>query len=202
MAAAVGTIQQVSAPTEPRKYRYGVDAILTPANLVTVTRLLLSIPVLLLIAREGTGWIALIGWLIVSGTDWLDGYMARRDGVTRSGAFLDPLADKLLVFGGFTALAVQGRYAWLPVALVVARELGIQAYRLLAARRGISLPALQMGKVKAVAQFAAVGIAVAPFFEPWGWITTTSLWFAVALTLVSGLDILRHGWKETRADAV
>jgi len=191
----------VSAPTGPRKYRYGVDAILTPANLVTVTRLLLSIPVLLLIAREGTGWIALVGWLIVSGTDWLDGYIARRDGITRAGAFLDPLADKLLVIGGFVALAVQGRYAWLPVALVILREAGISVYRSLAARRGISLPALQMGKVKAVAQFTAVGIAVAPFLEQWGWVTTVALWVAVALALVSALDILRHGWRETRADS-
>jgi len=185
-------------PETPRRYRYGVDAVLTPANVVTIIRLLLSIPVLWLIAAQGATWIALVGWLIVAGTDWLDGYIARRDGITRSGAFLDPLADKILVLGGFGALAIAGRYHWIPVGIVFVREIGISAYRSLAARRGISLPALQMGKVKAVVQFAAVAVAVAPFLTRWGWLTTGWLWAAVAITVVSALDILRHGWRDAR----
>jgi len=187
-------------PIAARPKRFGPTAVMTPANVVTIMRLLLAVPVLLIIASDGRTWIALIGWFIVSGTDWLDGYMARRDGVTRSGAFLDPLADKILVLGGFGALAVVGIYAWIPVALVALREVGISIYRSLAAKRGISLPALYLGKVKAAVQFAAVGIAVTPILEGWGWFTTAWLWAAVVITLVSGLDILRHGWRDARAE--
>lgn len=181
-----------------QQYRYGVDAILTPANVITIVRLLFSIPVLWVIADRGASWLALVGWIIVAGTDWLDGYVARRDGITRSGAFLDPLADKILVLGGFAALVVAGIYWWVPVAIVFGREIVISIWRSLAARRGISLPALYLGKLKAVVQFVAVAIAVAPFLARWGWISTTALWVAVGFTVVSGLEILRHGWRDAR----
>ena len=55
-------------------------------------------------------------------TDGIDGWLARRDGATRSGAFLDPLADKVLTLGGFVALVSRGDVWWVPVALIAARE--------------------------------------------------------------------------------
>ena len=95
-------------------------------------------------------------------TDGVDGYLARRHGTTRSGAFLDPLADKVLVLGAMVALVAKGVFWWLPVALIAVREVGISAYRSLLGRRGISVPARGLAKVKTVVQEVAVGFALLP----------------------------------------
>ena len=83
---------------------FGPSALATPANAVTITRLLLAIPLLMLIADHTSSWPAVALWIILCVTDGIDGYLARRQGATRSGAFLDPLADKVLVLGAMIAL--------------------------------------------------------------------------------------------------
>jgi CDP-diacylglycerol--glycerol-3-phosphate 3-phosphatidyltransferase len=178
--------------------RFGEGAVATPANAITVARLLLAVPTLVLIAQRGASWPAVVLWFILSCTDGVDGWIARRDGTTRSGAFLDPLADKILVIGGFVALGISGDVSWIPILLIVGREAGIQVYRSLAGRRGISLPARQLGKWKTVIQFAAVGVVLFPPTSDVTWLQQTVLWVAVALTLLSGLDMLRRGWQESR----
>src|SRR5262249_61861737 len=80
--------------------RFGEGAVATPANAITVARVLLAIPTLVLIAQRGASWPAVVLWLVLACTDGVDGWVARRDGTTRSGAFLDPLADKILVIRG------------------------------------------------------------------------------------------------------
>ena len=82
---------------------FGPSALATPANAVTITRLLLAIPLLMLIADHPSSWPATALWIILCITDGIDGYLARRQGATRSGAFLDPLADKVLVLGAMIA---------------------------------------------------------------------------------------------------
>jgi CDP-diacylglycerol---glycerol-3-phosphate 3-phosphatidyltransferase len=178
--------------------RFGEGAVATPANAITVARLLLAVPTLVLIAQRGASWPAVVLWFVLSCTDGVDGWVARRDGTTRSGAFLDPLADKILVIGGFVALGISGDVSWIPILLIVGREAGIQVYRTLAGRRGISLPARQLGKWKTVVQFAAVGVVLFPPTSDVTWLQQTVLWVAVALTLLSGLDMLRRGWQESR----
>jgi len=123
-------------------------------------------------------------------TDGIDGWLARRDGTTRSGAFLDPLADKILVLGGLIAVAASGNFAWLPVALIGGRELFISVFRSLAGRRGVSLPARQLGKWKVNVQFLAVAIVLCPLTRHDRWVSTTALWAAVALSVVSAVDLL------------
>ncbi len=182
--------------SETRVRRFGETAILTRANIVTIARLVLTVPVLLLILDQGSSWLTFLGWFFLSVTDGLDGWLARRDGTTRSGAFLDPLADKFLVLGGFAALAVNGDFAWLPVGIVAAREVGISFYRSAAGRRGISLPARQLGKWKAVFQFLAVGFVLLPWTADLGWFHDVMLWTAVAISVVSAIDIMRQGWVE------
>ncbi len=105
----------VSAPTARAK-RFGPGAVATPANFITIFRLLFAIPTLILIAREGATWLTVSLWFVLSCTDGVDGWIARRDGTTRSGAFLDPLADKVLTIGGFLALLARGDIFWVPVA--------------------------------------------------------------------------------------
>jgi CDP-diacylglycerol--glycerol-3-phosphate 3-phosphatidyltransferase len=175
-----------------RAFRFGPSALLTPANLVTIMRFALTLPLLAVISAEGPSWRAWVGWVVLGSTDGLDGWLARRDGTTRSGAFLDPLADKFLAIGGLVALAAQEILPWLAVGLITAREVAVSAYRTWAGKRGISIPARRLGKVKTVAQLVAVGIALCPLTDSPAWFALTGLWVAVGLTLVSGLDILRH----------
>jgi CDP-diacylglycerol--glycerol-3-phosphate 3-phosphatidyltransferase len=196
--AASGAKAAVATAAAPLK-RFGESAIATRANAITIARLVLTGPVLLLILVEGASWWTVIGWLVLACTDGLDGWLARRDGTTRSGAFLDPIADKFLVLGGFVALGIRGDFLWIAVALVAAREFGVSAYRSLAGRRGISLPARQLGKWKANVQFVAVGVVLFPLTADATMLQSAVLWFAVAITLLSGLDIVRRGWRETHS---
>jgi len=196
--AASGAKSAVATAAAPLK-RFGESAIATRANAITIARLVFTGPVLLLILVEGASWWTAIGWLVLACTDGLDGWLARRDGTTRSGAFLDPIADKFLVLGGFLALGIRGDFVWIAVALVAAREFGVSAYRSLAGRRGISLPARQLGKWKTNVQFVAVGVVLFPPTADATMLQTAVLWGAVAITILSGLDIVRRGWQETRA---
>jgi CDP-diacylglycerol---glycerol-3-phosphate 3-phosphatidyltransferase len=176
--------------------KFSDSAIATPANFVTVARLVLAVPTLFLIVDRGATWLTVSLWFVLACTDRIDGWLARRDGATRSGAFLDPLADKFLVIGGFCALGIRGDFSWAAVGIVAAREVGISIYRSFAGRRGISLPALELGKWKAFFQFLAVGIVLFPPTYEWATVHDIILWLAVGITVVSGLDIVRRGWKQ------
>jgi CDP-diacylglycerol--glycerol-3-phosphate 3-phosphatidyltransferase len=189
----------MSASAAPAR-RFGVTAVATPANFVTVARVVFAVPTLLLIVDRGASWLTVALWFVLTSTDGLDGWLARRDGTTRSGAFLDPLADKILILGGFIALSVRGDVWWLPVALMTARELFVSGYRSLAARRGISLPARQLGKWKAFLQMLAVGVVLFPPTADAHRLQVLVMWLAVGFTLLSALDIVRRGWVEARGD--
>lgn len=178
---------------------FGPSALATPANAVTGVRVLLAPVLLALIVGVGPSWPGLVLWILLAGTDGVDGYIARRHGTTRSGAFLDPLADKLLVLGALWALVVEGTVMVGPVAVITAREVAMSGYRSVVATRGVSIPARGMAKVKTVIQAVAVGIALCPpVVERAGWLVSTVLWVAVALTLLSGFQYL---WDGRRAAA-
>ena len=166
---------------------FGPTALATPANAVTVARILVS-PLLfaMISGREGSWWAAAV-WTLLCVSDGADGYLARRQGTTRSGAFLDPLADKVLVLGAMFALVGHRVFWWLPVGLIGLRELAISLYRSWAGRRGVTVPARWWAKVKTVAQQTAVGGALIPLTEQHvSWLAISILWFAVALTLITG----------------
>jgi CDP-diacylglycerol--glycerol-3-phosphate 3-phosphatidyltransferase len=189
------------APPVARITRFGPSALLTPANLVTVLRFALTVPLLQIIATDVVSWRATVGWVILACTDGLDGWLARRDGTTRSGAFLDPLADKFLAIGGLAALASEAIFPWAAVGLIAFRELGISAYRTAAGRRGVSLPARQLGKMKTVFQLVAVGVALCPSTADLSGLSLSILWMAVGLTVVSGLDIVLAAQRSARTAA-
>jgi CDP-diacylglycerol---glycerol-3-phosphate 3-phosphatidyltransferase len=182
--------------------RFGQSAVATPANFVTVVRILVAIPTLALIRHDGSSWATVALWFAITSTDSLDGWLARRDGATRSGAFLDPVADKLIVIGGLAVLADRGVFPWWPVLLIVAREFGISLYRSIAGRRGIVLPAQRLGKYKAFAQYCAVGFVLLPFTAHDLGFQQVVLALAVTLTIVSGLQIVSRGYIDwQRQDA-
>ena len=132
-----------------RDRTFGPSALVTPANALTLARLLASpIMVALVIATGPSSWLLVGLWFVCSSSDGLDGVLARRQGATRSGAFLDPLADKFLVLGVLAALAGIGEIGWLPVILIAAREVSMSVFRSYAGRRGVSVPARNVRKTE------------------------------------------------------
>jgi len=181
--------------TERPASTFGPSALATPANLVTLARLLATPVLVAMVVLTGpSSWPLAGAWLVCAGSDGLDGYVARRQGTTRSGAFLDPLADKFLVVGVLAALASLGEISWIPVALIGLREAAMSLFRVYAGRRGVSIPARQTAKLKTLLQDVAVGLALLP---PVGahhaGIVQAVLWVAVAVTLYTGLEYLHDG---------
>lgn len=167
---------------------FGPSALATPANGVTILRLLVAPLLVVMILTAGPSWWAAALWVVIAGTDWVDGWMARRQGVTRSGAFLDPLADKFLVLGALVALAAIGELWWLPVGMIAAREVAMSVYRARVGRRGVSVPARGWAKAKTWAQVLAVAFALVPqLADHVRMVMSGALWAAVALTLWTGM---------------
>ena len=180
--------------------KFEPSALATPANAITATRLLATPPVLVLVVHFGVSWVAAAAWVIVASTDFLDGWVARRQGATTSGAFLDPLADKVLVLGALTALAAIGLASWVPVAIIGVREVMVSLYRSAVARDGVSVPARPLAKMKTAAQDLAVGFILLPATGLHDrWIGQTILWVSVGLALVSGAQYFADSRQPLRA---
>lgn len=169
---------------------FGPSALATPANAVTVARVLVTPVLLAMILGGGGSWPAFAFWIVLAGTDWVDGWLARRQGSTRSGAFLDPLADKFLVLGAMFALVAERRFWWVPVALTAVREALISVYRSVMGRRGVSIPARWWAKVKTVVQQVAVAFALLPVTASTLVVANVWLWAGVVLALVTGVQYL------------
>lgn len=173
---------------------FGPSALATPANAVTLARVAFTPLLLVVIVSSGPSLAVLAAWIVLSATDGVDGYLARRHGTTRSGAFLDPLADKLLVLGAMSALVARGLFWWLPVVIIAVREVAMSGYRSWVGRQGVSIPARSSAKLKTVVQGVAVGLALLPVVADHHlWVARAVLWVAVVLTVVSGLQYLVDG---------
>jgi CDP-diacylglycerol--glycerol-3-phosphate 3-phosphatidyltransferase len=175
-------------------------ALATWANAITAGRLLLS-PVMFWLIPEDDGgsWISFIFWFLLSASDMVDGYIARRRGPTRSGAFLDPLADKVLILGAMFTLVGRDVFWIVPVAIIAARELIISVYRSVIGTKGISMPASRTAKYKTLAQQLAVGFALLPLTAlDATWLWNACLWAAVVLAVYSGVQYFwrMHAAKE------
>lgn len=189
MTALDGSRSTGSMPPD----RFGPSALLTPANLVTLARLALVPLLIAQIIADRVSWGTFTLAFILAVSDGIDGYIARRQGSTRSGAFLDPLADKALVLGAMFALVAADAMWWVPVAIIAVRELVISVYRSWWGRRGLAVPARWSAKVKTVVQLLAIGAVIAPSTAQHPGIGQATLWFAVALTVLSGAQYLLAG---------
>jgi CDP-diacylglycerol--glycerol-3-phosphate 3-phosphatidyltransferase len=169
---------------------YSPDAIKTWANAVTVARVLIAPILFVMITGDDGSWPALALWIALCASDGIDGWLARRQGVTRSGAFLDPLADKVLVLGAMFTLVRYDVFWIVPVLIITAREVVISVYRTMAGRHGVSVPAKQMAKAKTVCQQFAVGFALLPLTARVRWLFNSFLWLATILTVVTGAQYL------------
>jgi CDP-diacylglycerol---glycerol-3-phosphate 3-phosphatidyltransferase len=178
------------------------SAVKTWANLVSVSRVLIAPFMFVLIPDEpGGSWAAFGLWFLLCCTDGIDGYLARRHGSTTVGAFLDPLADKVLVLGAMFFLVSNDTYWIVPVAIIAARELAISLYRTFVGAKGISVPASKIAKLKTLTQQLSVGFAIAPptsLDAKWLW--NGLLWISVALALISGAQYMWRA-RQTRVPA-
>jgi CDP-diacylglycerol--glycerol-3-phosphate 3-phosphatidyltransferase len=179
-------------------------ALATWANAITVGRLLLS-PLMFWVIPDDRGgsWVAFVLWFVLCFSDAVDGWIARRHGTTRSGAFLDPLADKVLVLGAMFTLVGNDVFWVVPVAIIAAREFVISMYRTIVGSRGVSVPASRMAKHKTLFQQLAVGFALLPLTAlDATWLWKALLWIAVVLALVSGWAYLRGAGARNRPEPV
>ena len=176
------------------------------ANALTVLRLVL-VPVFLFALfqddGESAGWrvVAFVAFAVAVVTDRIDGQLARRHGlVTDFGKIADPIADKALIGAALIGLSVLGELPWWVTALVLVREIGVTALRLVVIRHGV-MPASRGGKLKTALQSLAIGLLVLPTE---GWLNTMALAVmavAVVVTLATGLDYVVRAVRLRRTSA-
>lgn len=148
---------------------------------------------------------ATIVFIVAAATDWLDGYLARRWNETSSfGAFLDPVADKLMVAGALLVLVQLDRANALIAFIIIGREIAISALREWMARIGASksVAVSSLGKIKTVAQMTAIPMLL--YYEDLFGFVDTRFWgngllvVAAVLTVWSMFYYLRKAWPMIR----
>jgi CDP-diacylglycerol--glycerol-3-phosphate 3-phosphatidyltransferase/cardiolipin synthase len=143
-------------------------------------------------------------WIFLAAalTDWADGYLARRLNQTSAfGAFLDPVADKLMVAAALIVLVQLGRADAIVATIIIGREIAISALREWMAKIGASrsMAVSMLGKIKTSAQMAAIPLLL--YHAPVGGIDamhagTWLIWISALLTLWSMGYYLRMAWPE------
>jgi CDP-diacylglycerol---glycerol-3-phosphate 3-phosphatidyltransferase len=177
-------------------------------NSISLFRVLM-VPVLmvfLLVDIPAGDVVALAVFVLAAGSDSLDGYLARRrHQTTVMGAFLDPLADKLLVMAALVSLVGLGELsAWVAM-VVIARELAVSGLRMIAAMQSVVISASRWGKTKTASQMLAIAaLIVEPrWLKPeWTLGGQSVSWYLVMLMLVltvfSGLDYFVRARQKLR----
>lgn len=127
-------------------------------------------------------------FLLAFATDWLDGYLARKNNqVTNFGKIMDPLADKMLTTAALVCLNATGEVsAWVTI-IILAREFIVSGVRIAAASEGNVIAASIWGKAKTMWQFIAL---TAMLCIGKNLVTDIAIWIAAVLTIISGVDYL------------
>ena len=165
---------------------------------------IVMVPIIMALAtsgREHALGIAATLFVIAAATDFFDGYLARRWGITTVlGAFLDSTADKLLVSGSLIALVAIDRASIWPVLIIIMREFTVMALRGITAIEGHVVKPSMWGKVKANFQFGAIFFAMLRFSEPWGplYFDEWLMWAAAGVALASGWQYAKGFWHVVR----
>lgn len=187
----------------------GHPSIWTPANIVTCVRIVF-IPVFMVLCdlsyNNGSGQVsvglafaAFVLYMVLSLTDKVDGYLARsRHEITDFGKFLDPIADKLLVFSALLMLLDRGEVGVWVVFVILVREFLVSALRMVAASTGEVIAADSLGKAKTAVTmvslcgyylaFALYAVGLVDFGIQVGFVSWALMIAAVVLTVVSGVQ--------------
>ena len=168
----------------------------------SATRIVLT-PVVMWLVLEGEGDSAELAaaalFCVAAATDWVDGRLARRWGVTsKLGSFLDTTADKLLVSGVLIALLAADRVSTWIVALIIGRELVVMGLRGVLAAEGEVMTPSGLGKLKASIQFLAIALAILRPGEPIAglFIDEWVMLAAAGITVASAVDYLMRALPE------
>jgi CDP-diacylglycerol--glycerol-3-phosphate 3-phosphatidyltransferase len=173
------------------------------ANQLTAARFVLAIVLFVLIVIQAWLWCVVV-FALAAVTDWLDGYLARKQGLSSAlGRVFDPLVDKVLICGAYIFLLGVpeervGLQPWM-VTVVVARELIITGLRSFMENRNVSFGADWLGKLKMVLQCAAL-LSIFVALESWKWSDAAAqrfamirdglIWAMLGATALSGLQYL------------
>lgn len=181
-------------------------------NVLTWLRIVM-IPLFVGVFYFEQGWVShaaqnLIATVIFTAaaiTDWLDGWLARRlEQTSAFGAFLDPVADKLMVAAALIILVQLGRIDAIVALIIIGREIAISALRewMASIGQGKSVAVSMVGKIKTAAQMVAIPMLLyhdaIGRFDPHYW-GTWLIWGAAVLTLVSMGYYLKMAWNTARA---
>jgi len=179
--------------------------ILTWARIACIPLLVIAfVPNVLPINEEGRNTLSAVLFIVAAVTDWLDGYLARKWNQTSNfGAFLDPVADKLIVSTALILLVADGRVSELVTIIIIGREITISALREWMASMGKrkSVAVNMIGKFKTAAQLTAIpmllqsGVVAGLDMLFWG---TLLIWIAAVLTLWSMAYYLYVAWPDLK----
>jgi CDP-diacylglycerol--glycerol-3-phosphate 3-phosphatidyltransferase len=189
MSSAPSEVHRTSPPRENLS-----NEIWNLPNSLTLFRIFLVpfLVVVLLTKFSGREFVGLTIFLVAAITDFFDGWIARRTGkVTRLGALLDPIADKLLMSAAFISLVEMDPNhvpAWM-VVIIIGREFAVSGLRSIAAQQGVTISASSLGKGKMVSQVVAISLLILGYelgaFRRTG---TFALWAVMLFALASGVD--------------
>ncbi len=206
------------------------DKLWTISNIITLVRICLVPVFVIALITPWPDWfgidsvssttkslIAAFIFILISCTDWLDGYLARSRGeVTNFGKFMDPLADKILVCAALLALVELKVLPSWPVLIILAREFIVSGIRMVAADKGVVIAASWYGKAKTVTQIIAIVLFIVkdsilpvnsanPIDNPLYVLSWVVMLAALALTIISMMDYFvkaRHllGFSSDKSD--
>ncbi|MGL4951875.1 MAG: CDP-diacylglycerol--glycerol-3-phosphate 3-phosphatidyltransferase [Mycoplasma sp.] len=182
-------------------------------NILTVFRIVLIIPIIVLAAINSLGlaysinfsnfkidvsWnyvSILILFIVASITDWLDGFLSRRNNwVSDFGKILDPIADKVLINTIFVILAINSNIHWIFIIVFILRDTVVDGIRMFASSTGVIIPANFFGKLKTVTQMLTIiflliipGVSnLSPDWWYWG-VQNIFVYCSVLTSLLSGI---------------
>lgn len=176
--------------------------VITGPTILTITRMVLVLPFMICVMNESTASkiFALAIFSAAAITDLIDGKWARKQHLeTDMGAFLDPLADKMLVDLAFLSLVYVNIIPLWMFAVIIVRDLAVDGMRMMAAREGVTIAASIYGKTKTMLQMITLISILANSFigsDIIASINMVMLYVVIILTVFSGADYIFRGWKK------
>lgn len=173
-------------------------------TILTIARIILIIPIMILIFIDSlpAEIATVVLFIIASLTDKIDGQWARKTKqVTDLGAFLDPLADKMLINLTFLALVSQNIVPLWMFAVILVRDFAVDGMRMISAKKGTVIPASIFGKLKTTIQMITIISLLLNRifnFEPLTIINIVLLYIVVFLTVLSGMIYLVKGYEKLK----
>lgn len=167
---------------------YNIPNLLTLSRIVVIPMIFLS----LYVQSQLWALIAAVLFIIASITDYFDGYLARARGETSAlGRLMDPIADKLLVTSALVVLLakpdmVVSRLSFIPVVVILCREILVSGLREFLREVNVGLPVSRLAKWKTGFQMTALSMMLLKGFWYWGGIGEVLLWVAGVLTFITG----------------